>query len=56
MIDIDIAARSLSVRLSDVEIAQRLAELPPYEPSTESSWLRRYARFVTSASTGAILI
>ncbi len=55
IIDIDIAARSLSVRLSDQEIAQRLAELPPYEPSTESSWLRRYARFVTSASTGAIL-
>jgi dihydroxy-acid dehydratase len=55
IIEIDIEARTLNVRLSEQEINQRLAELPPYEPQTDSSWLRRYARFVTSASTGAIL-
>jgi len=30
--------------------------LPPFETRTESSWLRRYARMVTSASQGAVLV
>jgi dihydroxy-acid dehydratase len=55
VIEIDLDARSLNVRLSDSEIQERLATLPPFESRTDSSWLRRYSRMVTSASQGAVL-
>ena len=55
MIEIDLDARTLNVRLSDAEIQQRLAALPPFQPRTQSKWLRRYAHFVTSADHGAVL-
>jgi len=42
--------------LSDEEIQDRLAKLPPFESRSESAWLRRYARMVTSASRGAVLL
>jgi dihydroxy-acid dehydratase len=45
----------LNVRLSDEEIRQRLVALPPFEPRTQSKWLRRYAHFVSSADTGAVM-
>ena len=56
MIEIDLDARTLNVQLSDDEIAARLAALPPFETDHPSSWLRRYARMVTSASQGAVLV
>jgi dihydroxy-acid dehydratase len=56
VVDIDLEARSLNVQLSDTAIQERLAALPPFETRTNSSWLRRYSRMVTSASTGAVLI
>jgi len=56
VIVIDLDARRLDVLLSDVEIQTRLQALPPFEPRTESSWLRRYSRMVTSANQGAVLI
>jgi len=55
VIDIDLDARSLNVRLSDEEIQSRLKAIPPYQPRTKSKWLRRYSRFVTSADKGAVL-
>ncbi|MGQ9833548.1 MAG: dihydroxy-acid dehydratase [Candidatus Villigracilaceae bacterium] len=55
VIDIDLTARRLEVRLSEAEIHQRLAALPPFHPKVQSKWLRRYSYFVTSADTGAIL-
>lgn len=55
VIDIDLEARSINVRLSDEEIRQRLVTLPPFEPRTQSKWLRRYTHFVTSADHGAVL-
>jgi len=55
MIDIDLEARTLNVRLSDEEIRSRIAALPEFKPRTTSKWLRRYAHFVTSANTGAVL-
>jgi dihydroxy-acid dehydratase len=54
-IDIDLEARTLTVRLSDEEIQQRLNALPPFTPRTQSKWLRRYSHFVTSADHGAVL-
>ena len=57
VIDIDLDARTLNVRLSPrPRSQQRLAALPPFEPRTQSKWLRRYAHFVTSADTGAVLM
>ncbi len=55
IIDIDLDARTLKVRLSDEEIHSRIASLPKFEPRATSKWLRRYSKFVTSASTGAVL-
>ncbi len=55
VVEIDLEARTLNVRLTDAEIGQRLAALPPFEPRSQSKWLRRYAHFVTSADRGAIL-
>jgi dihydroxy-acid dehydratase len=55
IIEIDLDARLLNVHLSDDEIESRIAQLPPYHPTIDSKWLRRYARSVTSASTGAVL-
>ena len=54
-IDIDLDRRRLEVRLSPEEIERRLDNLPPFEPEIDSKWLRRYARSVTSASSGAVL-
>jgi dihydroxy-acid dehydratase len=55
IIDIDLDARTLNVRISDSDLATRLKTLHPFEPKAESKWLRRYAHFVTSADTGAVL-
>jgi dihydroxy-acid dehydratase len=55
MIEIDLEKRKLEVHLSEGQIQERLESLPAFEPKVESRWLRRYARLVTSASTGAVL-
>ena len=55
LIEIDIQGHKLAVHLSDEEIEARLAALPPFQLRTTSRWLRRYAHFVTSADTGAVL-
>ena len=55
MIDIDLTARKLDVRLSEAEINKRLAALPPFKSKVTSKWLKRYSHFVTSADTGAVL-
>ncbi len=54
LVRIDIPERALTLELPAAEIAQRLAELPPWEPNVKSGYLRRYAQAVTSASTGAV--
>lgn len=54
LIAIDIPHRTLTLHVSDDETARRLAALPPFEPLVKSGYLHRYARLVTSASTGAV--
>lgn len=44
----------LELKVSDDEIARRLAELPPFEPKVKRGWLARYLLHVTSADTGAV--
>lgn len=53
-IRIDIPNRRLDLGVGEDEIAKRLADLPPWEPSVRSGFLRRYAQAVTSACTGAV--
>jgi dihydroxy-acid dehydratase len=55
IVEINIPARSLSVRLSDEEIAKRKAEYVRPEPKVKGGYLHRYARMVQSANTGAVL-
>jgi dihydroxy-acid dehydratase len=55
LIEIDLDARSLNVQLSETEIENRLGALPASRSQTQSSWLRRYALMVSSASQGAVL-
>ncbi len=54
VIEISLPERKISVQLSDKEIGRRIKALPPFEPKTQSKWLRRYAHQVASASTGAV--
>jgi dihydroxy-acid dehydratase len=55
VVQIDLVARSLNVKLSEAEIQSRLDALPPFQSTVTSKWLKRYSYFVTSADTGAIL-
>lgn len=55
IVQIDLAARRLDVRLSEAEIQSRLEALPKFESKVTSKWLKRYSYFVTSADTGAVL-
>ncbi len=56
MIRLDIPNRLLEVELDAGEIARRRAAQPPWQPRTAfTGWLRRYARQVTSAGTGAVM-
>lgn len=54
-IRIDIPSRRLDVLVSDDELARRQAKWTAPEPKIKSGWLGRYAKMVTSASTGAML-
>lgn len=55
IVDIDIPAKQINVRLSDGELAERRRSWKAPEPKVKSGWLVRYARFVKSAGTGAIV-
>jgi dihydroxy-acid dehydratase len=55
VVEIDLEARTVEVRLPEAEIQSRLSSLPPFTVRTTSRWLRRYAHFVTSADMGAAL-
>ncbi|MCB9435576.1 MAG: dihydroxy-acid dehydratase [Anaerolineales bacterium] len=56
IIHVDLAARTLNVELSNEEIAQRLAQVPPHHPEIRGRWLKRYAKLVSSANTGAVFL
>jgi len=55
IIAIDIPNKTLHVKLSNQELDERISELPPFEQKIKKGYLGRYARMVTSASTGAVL-
>jgi dihydroxy-acid dehydratase len=55
LIEIDIPAGKLAVRLSEQELAERRAAWTPRPLRIPTGYLARYARMATSADTGAIL-
>jgi len=55
MITIDIPGRKLTASVSDAEMAARKAVWQPPAPKVTKGYLVRYARMVTSASTGAVV-
>jgi len=54
IIEIDIPAGRLDVRLSEAELAERRRQFKPLRREL-TGWLARYASMATSASTGAVL-
>lgn len=55
IIQIDINANTLNMKVSDEEIAERRAKWQPREPKVTTGYLKRYQAMVTSGNTGAIL-
>lgn len=56
IISIDAQQRSLSVELSEEQLKQRLAGWSAPKPNYETGALARYAKLVSSASMGAVLL
>jgi dihydroxy-acid dehydratase len=55
IIEIDIPARTLNVKVPDEVLESRRAKLVQPEPRVKTGYLARYARMVTSADTGAVV-
>lgn len=55
IIEIDIPNRTLNVKLTDAELAERRKNWICPPPKVTSGYLARYAALVTSAATGAVL-
>ena len=55
IIEIDIPAMRLNVRVSKQEMADRKANWKPRKPSVTTGYLARYAAMVTSGNRGAVL-
>ena len=55
MIEIDINNYSITLKVSDEELAKRKAAWTPREPKVTTGYLARYAAMVTSGNRGAIL-
>lgn len=55
LVELDIEAKTLNVKLDEATIKSRLALLPEFVTTVQSRWLRRYSSMVTSADTGAVL-
>jgi len=54
IITIDIPNNRLDIEVPETEISRRLEALPPFDLKIKRGYLSRYARLVTSASTGAV--
>ncbi len=55
IVDIDIISGRINIKVSDEEMAKRKESWKAPQPKITTGYLGRYARLVTSASTGAIL-
>lgn len=55
IIEIDINAYSINLKVSDEELEKRRSEWKPRDPKVTTGYLARYASMVTSGNRGAIL-
>ena len=55
IIDIDIPANKINVKVSDEELAKRKEAYTVHEPKVKTGWLARYSRNVAGANKGAIM-
>lgn len=55
IIEIDLPSRTMHVKVSDEEFAERRKNLKPFEPKIKTGWLARYSKLVTNASKGGIM-
>lgn len=55
LISIDIVAKTIELKVSDAELAERRKNWVPNEPRVKTGYLARYAKMVSSADKGAIL-
>ena len=56
VISIDIDNCSISLKVSDEEIAKRKENWKPLEPKIKTGYLKRYSKMVSSAIQGAVMI
>jgi dihydroxy-acid dehydratase len=54
-ISINIPKRSITLEVAEAELAERRTSWQPPAPKITSGYVARYAKQVTSASTGAVL-
>jgi len=54
IIAIDIPAKKLTLKVDDAELEKRCKSLKAWTPAITTGYLARYAKMVTSASTGAV--
>ena len=54
-IHIDIPAKKIEIKVDDAELESRRQEWQPPEPKITTGYVARYAKLVTSGSTGAVL-
>ena len=55
IIEIDIPASKINVKVSDEELAERRKSYVKPEPNVKSGWLARYSTLVSSAKDGAVM-
>ncbi|MFC5604176.1 dihydroxy-acid dehydratase [Sporosarcina koreensis] len=55
IIDIDLTNRTIELKVSAEELAERREKLQPFEPKIKKGYLARYSKLVTSASTGGVM-
>ena len=55
IISIDLTNRTIELNVDDAELARRKEALRPFELKIKKGYLARYAKLVTSASTGGVM-
>jgi dihydroxy-acid dehydratase len=55
IIAIDIPAKKITIKVDDAELIKRREKWQPPQPKITSGYIARYAKLVTSGSTGAVL-
>ena len=55
IIEIDLPARTINLKVSDEQLEERRKNLKPFEPKIKTGWLARYSKLVAISSKGGIM-